>query len=125
MNATDHYLNEDGWAMGGTLAEQQAARDELRAHIEDETRELALQGIAPEDAIRRALSELGDAEVVGRSLRGSRGGASLRRPLVQPAGAMVLERRRDVHLPARGLVLALGASVVASAAVGIAFVWPG
>lgn len=125
MNATDRYLNEVCWAMGGTLAEQQAARDELRAHIEDETRELGLQGVAPDDAIRRALSELGDAEIVGRSLWGSRGGVSLRRPLVQPAGALVLERRRDVHLPGRGLVLALGASAVASAAVGIVFVWPG
>jgi hypothetical protein len=125
MNPIDRYLNEVSWAMGGTLAEQQAARDELRAHIEDGSRELQLQGVAAEEAVRRALRDLGDAETVGRSMRGARGGASLRRPLVQPAGALILQRRRDVRLPARALVLALGASAVTSAAVGLTYLWPG
>jgi hypothetical protein len=124
-NPIDRYLNEVSWAMGGTLAEQQAARDELRAHIEDGARELQLQGMAADEAVRRALRDLGDAETVGRSMRGSRGGTSLRRPLVQPAGALILQRRRDVRLPARALVLALGASAITSAAVGLTYLWPG
>jgi hypothetical protein len=125
MNPIDRYLNEVSWAMGGTLAEQQAARDELRAHIEDGARELQLQGVAAGEAVRRALRDLGDAETVGRSMRGSRGGASLRRPLMQPAGALILQRRRDVRLPGRALVLALGASAITSAAVGLTYLWPG
>ena len=125
MNPIDRYLNEVSWAMGGTLAEQQAARDELRAHIEDGARELQLQGVAADGAVRQSLGDLGDAETVGRSMRGARGGASLRRPLVQPAGALILQRRRDVHLPARALVLALGASAITSAAVGLTYLWPG
>ncbi|MDP9238177.1 MAG: permease prefix domain 1-containing protein [Chloroflexota bacterium] len=125
MNTTDRYLNEVCWAMGGSLAEQQAARDELRDHIDDAVREMQLEGIDSADALRHALDDLGDASVVGRAMRTSRGSVALSSPLAQPAGALVLERRRDVHVPGRGLLLALGASAIASAAVGVAFLWPG
>jgi hypothetical protein len=124
MNATDRYLNEVCWAMGGSLSEQQAARDELRLHIEDAVREMQLAGIGAEDGVHRALGELGEASVVGKAMRGSRGSAALSAELAQPVGALVLERRREVHLPGRGLLFALGASAVASAGVGVAFLWP-
>jgi hypothetical protein len=125
MNDIDRYLNEMSWAMGGSLSEQQAARDELRAHIEEAVREMRLSGMGDEDVLRRALGDLGEPSVVGRSMRRSRGSIALGAELAQPVGALVLERRRDVHLPGRGLLFALGASAVASAGVGIAFLWPG
>ncbi len=125
MNETDRYLNEVCWAIGGTLAEQQAARDELRAHIQDEARELQLQGTAPAAAMRQALADLGAAEDVGRAMRASLGTLPLRRPLAQPAGALVLERRHDVHLPHRAVIAALAASALASSAVALTYLWPG
>lgn len=125
MNETERYLNELCWAMGGSLGEQQAARDELRAHIQDETRELELQGASRNEATRRALADLGDPETVGRSMRASLGTAPLRRPLTQPAGALVLERRRDVHLPRRAVALALAASGLTTAAIALTYLWPG
>lgn len=125
MNTTDRYLNEVCWAMGGSLSEQQAARDELRIHIDDAVREMQLAGVGAEVALGRALDDLGDASVVGGAMRTSRGSVALSGALAQPTGALVLERRRDVHLPGRGLLLALGASAIASAGVGVAFLWPG
>ncbi len=125
MNTTDRYLNEVCWAMGGSLSEQQAARDELRIHIDDAVREMQLAGVGAEVALGRALGDIGDASVVGRAMRTSRGSVALSSQLAQPVGALVLARRRDVHLPGRGLLLALGASAIASAGVGVAFLWPG
>ncbi len=53
--AIDRYLNEVCWAMGGRFAEQQCARDELRAHIADALRERELAGAAPHEAVRAVL----------------------------------------------------------------------
>jgi hypothetical protein len=125
IDQTDRYLNQVCWAMGGSLAEQQAARDELRAHIEDSAREMELQGVDPEEALRAAIAALGDADAVGRSMRASRGGAALGRPLLQPAGALVLARRRETHLPRPAVTLAIAASSLVAMAVALAYLWPG
>jgi hypothetical protein len=125
MDDLDRYLNLVCWAMGGTLAEQQVVRDELRAHIAEEARELEMQGVTRTDAWASALRDLGDAEALGRSMRASRGTAPLKRPLVQPAGALVLERRSQLHVPRLGLLLAATASTVTAAAVALAYTWPG
>lgn len=125
MSDIDRYLNTLCWAMGGTLAEQQAVRDELRAHIAEQARELQLSGATPGDAVAQALRDLGDAEQLGRSMRGSRGSAPLRRPLSQPAGALILGPRRAYHLPRAGVALAFAASGAAMLAVAILYLWPG
>jgi hypothetical protein len=119
------YLNELCWAMGGAFAEQQAVRDELRAHIRDEVRELELGGVPSGVAVAQALRDLGDATELGRTMRRSRGTAAVRRPLTQPAGALLLERHRPRHLPPLGMALALAASGAASLAVALAYAWPG
>jgi hypothetical protein len=124
MNRIDGYLNEVTWAMGGDFAQQQTARDELRAHIRDEVRELQLAGLDEDVATQRALHELGDPVALGHSLRASRGSAALRRPLVQPEGALILERRTSYHLPPRRVLLALAAMVLMVVAVSIVYVWP-
>ncbi|MEX0749214.1 MAG: permease prefix domain 1-containing protein [Dehalococcoidia bacterium] len=123
MNPIDGYLNEVSWAMGGSFAEQQAARDELRGHIRDQVRELQLDGVDGDAAIGQAVRDLGDATLLGRSLRSSRGKAPLRRPVTRPAGALILERRSAHHLPAR-MLLALAAMAVMTVAVSIVYVWP-
>ncbi len=120
----DRYLNEVSWAMGGTFSEQQAVRDELRANILAEAREHELSGLPPADALTRALVELGDATVVGKSLRSSRGTSPLRRPLVQPPGALSLAPRHVAHVPQLRLTLALAAATIASVAVALIYVWP-
>jgi hypothetical protein len=120
----DRYLNEVCWAMGGSLAAQQAARDELRAHIADALRERRLQGDIEGAAVMDVLRDLGPAEDVGRALRASRDTAPLQRPLQQPEGALILERRRDYHLPRATVALALAAAAAAAAAVPLLYLWP-
>jgi hypothetical protein len=124
MNGIDGYLNEFSWAMGGSLAEQQAARDELRAHIREQVRELQLGGIDEDAAIVEALRDLGDPARLGRSMRASVGRAPLRRPLVQPEGALILERRSEHHLPSARLVVAGAAMALMAIAASIVYVWP-
>ncbi len=125
MNDLERYLNQLCWAMGGSLAEQQAARDELRAHIEDDVRELELRGLGRADAMGEALHHLGDPEALGRRMRASRGTPALRRPLLQPEGAVLVSGRRQRHLPAVWLSLALAAAGGAAAFVGLTYLWPG
>lgn len=124
MSALDAWLDEASFALGGTLAQQQAMRDELRADIEAAAREHELQGCARDEAMARALADMGVAAEVGRAMRASRRGA-LRRPLVQPDGALILERRVAYHLPHRALALALAAGGAAAAVVTLRFLWPG
>ncbi len=125
MSEVDRYLNEVCWAMGGTLAEQQTVRDELRAHIRDAARDAELRGTPTNEALTTAIRDLGDATALGHTLRASRGTAPLRRPLVQPAGALVLERRRAYHLPPAPIALVLALAAVASAAMMLLYAWPG
>jgi hypothetical protein len=124
MNRIDGYLNEVSWAMGGAFSEQQAARDELRAHIRDQVRELQLEGIVGDSAIERALGDLGDPSALGHSLRASRGTHALRRPLVQPEGALILERRSQHHLPPPRVLLALAAFALVALSASLVYVWP-
>jgi len=124
MNRIDGYLNEMSWAMGGSFSEQQAARDELRAHIREQVRELELAGIDEASAVGQALRDLGDPSALGASLRGSRGTHALRRPFVQPEGALILERRAQHHLPPPRVLLALAAFVLMSLAASLVYVWP-
>ena len=120
----DRYLNELCWAMGGTFAEQQTLRDELRAHISEAIREHELGGLSPDDALMATLRDFGPPSDLGRDMRGSRGKRPLVRPLAQPAGALLLERRSIRHLPPRALILAVAASGVAALAVAITYAWP-
>jgi len=125
MSEIDRYLNEVCWAMGGTLAEQQTIRDELRSHIRDAAREAELGGTSSNDAIAAAMRDLGDATDLGLAMRGARGNAPLQRPLAQPAGARVLERRRAYHLPPSPLALALALATAASVTMMLLYAWPG
>jgi len=120
----DRYLNELSWAMGGPFAEQQAARDELRAHIRDAAREHELSGLSPDDALLAAFRDFGAPSEIGRALRSSRGTEALRRRLVLPEGALVLERRRIRNLPHP--VIILGFVMAAFMVVGsiAAVLWP-
>lgn len=120
----DRYLNELSWAMGGSFAEQQAVRDELRAHILDAAREHELAGMTPRDALRAALRDLGAPAALGRRMRVSRGTTPLSRPLVQPEGALVLQPRRMRHLPPLPLLLALAALAASSIGLAVAYAWP-
>ena len=120
----DRYLNELCWAMGGSFSEQQAVRDELRSHINDAIREHELVGSGSEDALSATLHDLGDPSKLGRSMRSSRGTGPLRRPLVQPDGAIILEPRRNKAMPSLPVMLALGGGAVASLAVVVAYAWP-
>lgn len=121
----DGYLNEVCWAMGGSFAEQQALRDELRAHLRDAARDLVIGGVAAPEAIARSLRELGDPDVLGRTMRSSRGTRPLRRPLTQPAGAVLLHIDRRRNLPQARLAVALAALAATPAAVALVYAWPG
>jgi hypothetical protein len=121
----DRYLNEVCWAMGGSFSEQQAARDELRAHVRDAAREHEIAGLSPEQAIDAALRDLGDPATVGSALQSSRGSAALRRPLVQPEGALILDRRAQHHLPPPAVVAAIGCAMATVILVLLVFFWPG
>ena len=119
------YLNEVCRAMGGSFAEQQAVRDELRAHLREAARDLATRGMTVRDALARALDELGEANDLGRAMRSSRGTRPLRRPLTQPAGAVLLHSEHARNLPDVRLVLALAALAATPAAVALVYAWPG
>lgn len=119
------YLNEVCRAMGGSFAEQQAVRDELRAHLREAARDLVMGGMTAPDALAQALDELGAARDLGHVMRASRGTRPLRRPLMQPAGAVLLHSEHARNLPDTRLVLALAAMAATPAAVALAFVWPG
>ncbi len=121
----DRYLNEVCWAMGATLAESQTVRDELRAHIADAARELEMSGRQPDAALDEALAALGDAESVGRAMRGSRGTSTLRRPLVQPVGALTFGSRRAYAMPRPALLLALVAAGSMALVASLVYAWPG
>ena len=121
----DAYLNQVCWVMGGSFAEQQAVRDELRAHLREAARDLVMGGMTAAAALARALDELGEAHDLGRAMRTSRGTRPLRRPLVQPAGAVLLHSEHARNLPGARLAVALAALVATPAAVALTFVWPG
>jgi hypothetical protein len=120
----DRYLNEVSWAMGGKLAEQQAARDELREHIHAEAEDLALQGVDRESAVIQALHDLGEPSELGRAMRRSLGSRALRRPLRQPEGALVFGPRRERHMPRVGVMFALMGIAATSGVVALIYVWP-
>lgn len=122
--ALARYLNEICWAMGGTFAEQQALRDELRGHITEAARERELDGLSPDEALTATLRDFGPPLDLGRSMRGSRGKRPLARPLNQPAGALLLERRSVRHLPPLSVMLALSGAAVASVVFAMVYVWP-
>lgn len=124
-SAIDGYLNTLCWAMGGSFAEQQAVRDELREHIDAAVRDRAMQGVPPDDALPEALRDLGDPEELGRAMRASRGTPALRRPLMQPAGAVLIGRHRERSLPDARLLLVLGASWIAATVFALIYAWPG
>src|SRR5689334_15997644 len=115
----DGYLNRMCQAMGGSFAAQQAARDELRGHLRDAARDLATAGMPAREALARALEELGDPANLGRAMRRSRGTRALRRPLTQPAGALLLSVQVHRNLPHRGLAIALAAAASAPALVAL------
>lgn len=121
----DGYLNEVCWAMGGSFAEQQTVRDELRAHLRDAARDLVIGGAAAPEAVARALRELGDPSVLGGTMRSSRGTQPLQRPLTQPAGAVLLHVDRHRNLPHASLVVALAALAATTAGVALVYAWPG
>ena len=121
----DRYLNEVCWALDGSLAEAQAVRDELRAHILDAAQEAELAGAPHADAVTAALAALGDPATLGRAMRSSRGTAPLRRPLTQPDGALAFGARHHGALPRRALLVALAAAGVMSALVSLLYAWPG
>lgn len=58
-------------------AQRNDVADELRDHLEERMTQLAAEGLAPDDAAHRAVSELGDAAGLAREL--SRPKAALRR----------------------------------------------
>ena len=120
----DAYLNILCWAMGGSFAEQQAMRDELRGHIDAAVRERAMQGMREADAVHETLCELGEPEALGRAMRASRGTPALRRPLVQPEGAVLIGHHRARALPDARLLFALGAWSIAAAAAALIYAWP-
>ena len=120
----DAYLNTLCWAMGGSFAEQQAVRDELRTHIDAAVRERAMQGMREADAVRETLHDLGEPEALGRAMRASRGTPALRRPLVQPEGAVLIGHHRARALPDARLLFALGAWSIAAAAAALIYAWP-
>ena len=120
----DGYLNKLCWAMGGSFFEQQAVRDELRAHLRDAARDLVTGGVGASDALAQALRDLGDPGDVGRALRRSRGTQPLRRPIAQPAGSVLLHVDRHRNLPQPRLVLALAALAAMPAVVALAYAWP-
>lgn len=121
----DGYLNQVCWAMGGSFSEQQAVREELRSHLRDAARDLVTSGIAARDALARALDELGDPAGVGRAMRASRGTKPLRRPIVQPAGALLWHLDKPRNLPSRRVTLALAALVATPPLVALVYAWPG
>jgi hypothetical protein len=121
----DGYLNEVCCAMGGSFTEQQAVRDELRAHLRDAAREGVMSGLTAADALSAALRDLGPAADLGRAMRSSRGTRPLKRPLTQPAGALRLRPEPNRHLPQLRLVVALAALVATPAVVAVAYAWPG
>ena len=123
-SAVDSYLNELCWAMGGSFAEQQAVRDEIRADISGAARDYELRGFAPNDALDRALRDLGDAVDLGRAMRSSKGSAPLQRPLKQPPGAVLLGRRHTSHLPPWRLAVALAAAISTCVAIVLIYTWP-
>jgi hypothetical protein len=120
----DGYLNEVCWAMGGSFTEQQAVRDELRAHLRDAARDLVVGGVTAADALTQALRDLGDAGDLGRTLRASRGRRPLRRPLRQPDGAVLLRIDHHRNLPHPRLALALAALAATPAVVALVYAWP-
>jgi hypothetical protein len=118
------YLNELCWAMGGSFAEQQAVRDELRADIDAAVRDHELSGMGSDAALAAALRELGDPTRLGDEMKSSRGTDALRRPLVQPEGAVLLEPRHVRPMPSLPLLLTLSVAALLAIAVVIAYAWP-
>jgi len=124
MNRIDAYLNQLCWAMGGPFAEQQAVRDELRAHIEEQVREGQLAGVAEDEAVAVALRDLGHPEALGRRLRGSLGSRPLRRPIFQPDGAVMVGRPHVRHLPHLPIMLATASLALTALLIAVIYLWP-
>jgi hypothetical protein len=125
VNDVRAYLDEVSFTMGGSFTEQQAVRDELSAHIAAQVNDLTMQGVPAAEAAARALHELGDPRELGRALRASRRTRPLRRPLMQPEGAVAIGHRRAWHLPRAPLLTALAVGAVAYAIVLLVYLWPG
>ncbi|MGW2093767.1 permease prefix domain 1-containing protein [Promicromonospora sukumoe] len=117
MTTSVHRLLDEAFAGLPATHDVQDLKEEIRANLLDRVAELTAGGVAPDDAARRAVGELGDVRELVEEADAGSGVPVAPGPGVASAAAAASERRRVP--PQRRYVAGI---VVASVAIVLAFV---
>lgn len=109
-------------ALSGPWCPRAQIRDELRAELRAMARELALQGIEPQEAARQAVRSMGSVRVLAREFdRAYRPGTLAASLTALRGGTLALRHGRAAG---RAIWLALAASSLASVIVVLRYLYP-
>ncbi|GAA4694932.1 hypothetical protein APR04_002482 [Promicromonospora umidemergens] len=119
-NTSVHRLLDEAFVGLPATADVQDLKEEIRANLLDRVAELTTGGVAPDEAARRAVDELGDVralveEASGQTADGGAGAPAMPSPAVANAAAAAAERRREpvARRDAAGIVVASVVAVLA------------
>jgi hypothetical protein len=119
---TVHRLLDEAFADVEMTPETQDLKEEIRANLMDRVSELTASGVAPEEAARRAVGELGDVHELIEEASGPTAGI---RPVdgspSAPSAAELVARNRVPRKPSYVAVVVLMSIVLTASVVGTIF----
>lgn len=119
MSTSVHRLLDEAFAGIPGTPDAQDLKEEIRANLLDRVAELTAGGVAPDEAARRAVDELGDVRALVEEASGPTsdtrpGGA----PPTAPSAAELVAHNRVPREPAYVVVVVLMSIVLAASVVG-------
>jgi hypothetical protein len=122
MSTSVHRLLDEAFAGIPGTPDTQDLKEEIRANLLDRVAELTAGGVAPDEAARRAVDELGDVRALVEEASGP---TSYTRtadaPHTAPSAAELVARNRVPREPAYVVVVVLMSIVLAASVVGTIF----
>lgn len=122
MSTSVHRLLDEAFAGIPGTPDVQDLKEEIRANLLDRVAELTAGGVAPDEAARRAIDELGDVRAL---VEGAEGPTADTRPAdapsTAPSAAELAAHHRVPREPAYVVVVVLVSMVLAASIVGTIF----
>lgn len=121
-DSTVHRLLDEAFADVEMTSETQDLKEEIRANLLDRVAELTASGVAPGEAARRAVDELGDVRALVEEAAGPTAGTwPAGGPPAVPSAAEMVARNRVPRKPSYVAVVVLMSMVLAASVVGTIF----
>jgi hypothetical protein len=122
MSTSVHRLLDEAFAGIPVTPDAQDLKEEIRANLLDRVAELTAGGVAPDEAARRAVDELGDVRALVEEASGPTSDARpADAPPAAPSAAELAARNRVPREPAYVVVVVLVSIVLAASVVGTVF----